>query len=86
MHFISEAAETEPRFIKNLLARFFLYMLQLKQLAQVRSSRNEIFIVDPGAYWHLKVFVKAGTGQKQPSEKDRSDENIHGEELVIDSI
>jgi hypothetical protein len=42
--------------LRDLLALFFRYQMQMKQLAQFRNSRNEIWFADPRTYWHSRVF------------------------------
>jgi len=45
--------------LRDLLALFSRYQLPMAQLAQFRTTKNEIWFAAPQMYWHTRVFGKA---------------------------
>lgn len=42
--------------LRDLLALFSRYQIPMKQLAQFRNSKNEMWFEAPQMYWHAEVF------------------------------
>lgn len=42
--------------LRDLLALFSRYQIPMKQLAQFKNARNEMWFASPQMYWHTRVF------------------------------
>jgi len=42
--------------LRDLVALFSRYQIPMKQLAQFKNSRNEVWFAAPQAYWYTRVF------------------------------
>lgn len=42
--------------LRDLVALFSRYQIPMKQLAQFRNSRNEVWFASPQTYWYKRVF------------------------------
>jgi hypothetical protein len=42
--------------LRDLLALFSRYQIPMKQLAQFKNVRNEMWFASPQMYWHTRIF------------------------------
>ena len=42
--------------LRDVLALFSRYHIPMKQLAQFKNTRNEMWFASPQMYWHTRVF------------------------------
>jgi hypothetical protein len=53
---VLKSLNLSQRALRDLIGLFFRYQIPMRQLAQFRNSKNEVWFAAPQTYWHAHVF------------------------------